>query len=441
MSLPILCATDFSKPAQAAVDVAAALAGKMKRPLRLLHCGQDWIVMGELPVMDPDDREVLDQLKGEAARLRATGIEVTEEFRRGSPGFEIVAAAAEQPTGMIVLGATGKGMAERWLIGSVAERVAESAEVPTLVVRQADVLLAWLREEGMLRLFCGVDFTASADTAIAAAHPLMELGQVEVGAVHVLGAEYPRLSNEQQVTRQRDVWERLRERLGDVAVKVHVCSSTEQPALDFLSKAAEEGAGLLVVGAHQRSGLQRLRRYSFSRGVLEHAKTNVLCVPAVLGSRKKAIPSIRRILLPTDFSPVCGEALRYAQSLLPSGGTIHLLHVCLEPSRSVNLAIASELYIDHSLETARVKEEAVARLAEICGDVAAGPGVTLSSEALVHSDVAAAVFEVSERMGADLICMGTKGHSRAGAALLGSTVQSVLALVHRPVLAVKATED
>ena len=33
-------------------------------------------------------------------------------------------------------------------------------------------------------------------------------------------------------------------------------------------------------------------------------------------------------------------------------------------------------------------------------------------------------------------CMGTKGHTRTGVALLGSTVQAVLARAHKPVFVV-----
>ena len=68
--MQILCATDFSKSATDAADVAAALAKKMKLPLRLVHCGQDFIVMGDLPVVVADERPVKDQLRREAERLR-----------------------------------------------------------------------------------------------------------------------------------------------------------------------------------------------------------------------------------------------------------------------------------------------------------------------------------------------------------------------------------
>lgn len=434
--MQILCATDFSQAAMAAADVAAALAEKLQLPLRLVHAAQDYILMGDLPVFVPDDQLVREQLKNEAERLRACGVQVAEELRHGNAGFEIIDAAAEQPTKMIVLGSVGRGMAERWLIGSVAERVAEHAAVPTLVVRQAELLRDWLRGAATLRLLCGVDFTASADAAIAALQTFVAQGQVEVEAAYVRPLEDLIFGREQQEARQRDVWERLHAILGDIPVKVHVRDVTDLPASEFLQTADEQKSGLLVTGTHQRHGWQRLKAPSFSRNVLAHALTNVLCVPATTVAPNIQIPAIRRVLLATDFTETCTAALSHARSLLPSGGAIHLVHVCHAPASGVNPVIASEVYFDHSVATARAKEEAEQKLQTQASSFPQAPGVAITTEVLMHDDFATAICAAAERKGADVICMGTKRHSRAGAALLGSTVQSVIARAHKPVFIV-----
>lgn len=431
----ILCPTDFSQSATVAADVAAALSKKLRLPLRLLHATQDYIVMGDLPVVMPDDHPAREQLKQEAERLRATGIPVIEELRHGSASFEIVDAAAEQPTQMIVLGSVGRGMASRWLIGSVAERVAEAASVPTLVVRQADLLLDWLQGESSLRALCGVDFTASADAAIAALKPWIAQGRVDVAAAYMRPVEEPIPAGGREDTYQRDVWERLHAILGDIPMKVHVRKVAGQPAAKFLQTADDRKSGLLVVGTHQRHGWQRLKAPSFSRSVLAHAVTNVLCAPAATAPAAP-VPAIRHVLLATDFTDISTEALRHAHSLLPSGGTIHLVHVCYEPNRGINPVIASEVYFDHSLATAKARTEAEEKFHALTASFPHVPGVSLSSEVITHEDFATAICEAADRKGADVICMGTKGRSRAGAAILGSTVQAVLARAHKPVFVV-----
>lgn len=328
--MQILCAIDFSKLALAAADVAAALARRMGLSLRLLHCGQDWVSIGDMPVAVVDEEFVTERLAKEAERLRATGVAVVEELRHGNVSQEIIASASEQPTKLIVVGSVGKGMAGRWLIGSVAERVAEGAPAPTLVVRQPELLMAWLNGNTPLKAFCAVDFTASADAAIAMMSSFVALGNVEIEATYVRPAEAPVDTEEQKTMRQRDVWDRVHAVLGDVPIKVHVCDRIGQSAVGLLLTADEQKSGLIVIGTHQRHGWQRLKAPSVSRSAVGHAVTNVLCVPITTLSPDLTIPEIHRVLLATDFTDACLEALRYAHSLLPSGGAIHVLHVCKE---------------------------------------------------------------------------------------------------------------
>ncbi|MDP1589107.1 MAG: universal stress protein [Prosthecobacter sp.] len=433
--MSILCATDFSKSAQAAANVAALLAKKLNLPLRLVHCAKDCVVMGDLPVMEPDDRLLIEELEAEADRLRAASVVVVEELRHGVAEYDLVSAAKEQATELIVLGSVGKGVAERWLVGSVTQAVAENAPVPTLVVRDTTKLLSWLGEGVALDLLCGVDLAGSSDAAVAWVKKLAGIGRVQACAVYVEPMDEAHLSAEEQVNRQRDVWEKAHAILGDLPLTVQVLEAPGQITQEFLKLAGEQSPALIVIGTHQRHGLQRLKSASFSRRVLAHATTNVLCVPAAKPTLE-GVPSIRRVLLAANFTEVCTEALRHAHSLLPAGGAIHLVHVCHEPSGGINPVIASEVYFDHSIATAKARGEAEVKLKALPASLPLVPGVAITSEVLTHHDIAAAICEAAERRGADVICMGTQGHSRTGVALLGSTVQAVLARSHRPVFVV-----
>lgn len=430
--MSILCATDFSPCAQEAADVAVALARKLSLPLRLVHCAHDYVVMGDLPVNVPDDRLITEQLSTEAQRLRGNGVEVTEELRHGGPGWDLVKAAREQPTQLIVLGSTGKGNAERWFIGSVAEAVAEDAPVPCLVVRRPDILLAWTQGRVELEALCAVGLSGSSDTAISWLGTLASMSPVKIGAAHVRRSQDEAGMLEEPPSRERDVWEKVRGILGEVPVDVHLRSTTGAPAREFLKVAEDRNPGLVVVGRRRLHGLSRITSRSFSHRVLAHAATNVLCVPA-LPKTCAEVPSIRRVLVATDLGGLAAETLRHAGSLIPHGGDIHLLHVCRDPSPGLNPAITSEVYFDHSLAMAKARELAAQEMEKLASSMGDGGGVTTTSEVLSHSNVADAICATAERVGADVICMGTKAHSRLGAALLGSTVQSVLGRAHQPV--------
>ncbi|WP_395741731.1 universal stress protein [Prosthecobacter sp.] len=429
--MSILCATDFSPCAQGAADVAALLAKKLKLPLRLLHCGREYIAMGELPVIVPDDRPEIDRLHAEAERLRESGVQVVEDFRHGSTVGELLAAAKEQPTALIVLGFAGRS-AGRSPRGSIAEDVAERAPFPTLVVRQPDVLLSWLRDAAVLELLLGVDLGGSSDAAIAWLGKLAGMGRVKAAASHVGPARDQATTPDEHQAHERDVWDKMHAALPDLPLTVHAHEVARSPAEHFLGLARGGAYGMVVIGTRQRHGLKRLASASFSRRVLAYAGTNVLCVPmkAVVPT---AVPGIRRVLAAVSLNGQDCDVLRHAHSLLAGDGEIRLVHVCREPSDGINPVIASRVYFDQSLAAAREHEEAEKRLQALPSSLLHAPGVRITSEVLAHHDVPSAICAAAERFGADAICMGSRGRSRVATALLGSAVQSVLTHAHVPV--------
>ncbi len=437
--MSILCPTDFSPAAAAASDVAFALAKRLGVPLRLLYCSSDWITAGEVVIPLSDEEVIRRQLDAEATRLgRDAGVEIRIESRSGVPYQEIVASALFDRPNLLVIGSTGRGRAERWLIGSVAERVAERAPVPTLVVREPAVLLSWLRAGARLRLLCAVDRTASTGAALTELAALKALGGLEIEAASIGTGRQADYSGDPE-TRQRDIWERLQETIGEAPVQVHVRDRAGDAVAAFLEIAKERKAELLVVGSHQRHGWERLKAPSFSRGVVTHAHENVLCVTASAGSGAGAtdmeLPKVERILVATKFEENWPDALRTAVGLLPDGGRIHLVHVCAEPKRGINPLVASAVYFDHCLETVREREEAESKFQELPEVFTTIPGVRITSEVIVHDDVATTVCEAADRIGAELICLESKGVSKTGA-LLGSTVIGVLSKAHKPVMIV-----
>ncbi len=64
------------------------------------------------------------------------GVEFESMTRAGTPHQAIVAVAKEQNVDLIIIGKVGQRGPRRILIGSVTERVIESAHCPVLVVRQ-----------------------------------------------------------------------------------------------------------------------------------------------------------------------------------------------------------------------------------------------------------------------------------------------------------------
>jgi len=73
-----------------------------------------------------------------AERAIARGLTVTREVRWGDPAVAIIAYAVENDVDMIVMGTRGKTGFERYLLGSVAEKVVRVSPVPVVTVYAGD---------------------------------------------------------------------------------------------------------------------------------------------------------------------------------------------------------------------------------------------------------------------------------------------------------------
>ncbi|MCO5382213.1 MAG: universal stress protein [Methanosarcina barkeri] len=67
---------------------------------------------------------------------KAAGVEVESRVLRGHPVEKIINFAEDNNVDMIIIGSLGKGGYERFVLGSVSEKVVSHAKVPVLVVRE-----------------------------------------------------------------------------------------------------------------------------------------------------------------------------------------------------------------------------------------------------------------------------------------------------------------
>ncbi|MFC6993746.1 universal stress protein [Haladaptatus sp. GCM10025707] len=73
-----------------------------------------------------------------AERAIDRGLDVRREIRWGDPAVAIIAYAIENEIDIIVMGTRGKTGFERYLLGSVAEKVVRVSPVPVMTVHTGD---------------------------------------------------------------------------------------------------------------------------------------------------------------------------------------------------------------------------------------------------------------------------------------------------------------
>jgi nucleotide-binding universal stress UspA family protein len=147
--------------------------------------------------------------------------------------------------------------------------------------------------------------------------------------------------------------------------------------------------------------------------------------------RETAMDAIRKILVPTDFSAHADEAFRVAHTLARAvGAKVVLFHVAHPP------AVVSEggkfLVDPGNTDAANLWDR-------FHSDQPTDAKVRVEHEVIVAGKPRARhVLEILDKLGCDLIVMGTHGHSWLKQLLLGSLAEEVIRLARCPVMVVKA---
>jgi len=288
-----VCGTDFSATATEAVEIAAAIARRLETRLVLVHVDQLHRSLISSPLLlEAAILQRRGELDHEAYRLRDVGTNVEEKFLSGSASDQLVTAATEAKGRLIVIGAVGHGLARRLLVGSVAERTAETSPIPTLVVRPGGRLASWIRGEHALKILVGYDFSAASDAALDWVNHLREIGKFQATVLYSnwppdearrLGYEgpLPLAANPKKI--QQNLERDLEKRIATLLPKQEVTAIVEpgwgSPEGYLFQMASRRRVDLIVVGTHRRHGLGRVLLGSVSRAVLHHSKVTVAVVP------------------------------------------------------------------------------------------------------------------------------------------------------------------
>lgn len=291
--MTIVCGTDFSQASNDAGRTAAALARRRGDALRLVHVVQELgLDLQLVSLNDIEYNPVRAMLHSKAEALRADGTQVEEMLMAGRPDEVLGDIATHANPWLVVVSSVGRGVAARWLLGSVSERTAQSCPAPVLVVRNPSALQAWASGGTPLRVLVGVDRTIASRSAYRWAQTLRQLGPCEVIAAHVawppgeqarMGLHGPIALDRLEPAVEQAVVSELKEHLGepggaeDVEVSVQAGMGRVDSHLSLWAEAAR--ADLIVVGSNHRSGVDRILHGAVSRGLLHLARTNVVCVP------------------------------------------------------------------------------------------------------------------------------------------------------------------
>jgi nucleotide-binding universal stress UspA family protein len=229
-------------------------------------------------------------LAGVAGPLEAQGQPVQTAVTVGDPATAIVAWAAHDPSGRRIAMVThGRSGLERWLLGSVAAKVLQSAPTPVLLVRAPAPPPA----QPYRMIMVPPDGSPLAERALTAGLPLaqasgatlllltvappLEANTGAEGATELSWAVAPPAAVTADL--ERYLAEVARDQVpGTIPVQTRVI--TGHPAEGILQASDAMEADLIVMATHGRGGLQRLWLGSVAWKVVQHARRPVLLIRA-----------------------------------------------------------------------------------------------------------------------------------------------------------------
>lgn len=187
----VLCPVDFSEVSSHALSYALQAGDCRHAPVTALHA--TW---WEAPAYFTSARIAELQQEFHTAQIQAerslrtfvdsalgpAGAQVATRTLEAFPADGILRVAGEINTGLIVMGTHGRSGWNRWMLGSVAERVLRESTIPVLTVRGA-------LERPIRNILCPVSDTAESRRALEIASDLGGCFEATVTALHVHEAQ------------------------------------------------------------------------------------------------------------------------------------------------------------------------------------------------------------------------------------------------------------
>lgn len=282
----ILVPTDFSAPADHAVEAAAQLAQKQGATVHLIHSvdvPDTWqdarfsnAVLATKPLKQQQDLypeirarvgEARQMLENRSQRLARKKVKVTYHVAANVAWQDITTIARDLKADLIIMGTHGAGAMKEALMGSNTQRVVRLAEVPVLTLR--DALPKRIANVALLLdpLEPGLEKTI---------HGLLRPLEGQRTRLHLVRVNTP--NGFQDTDTSLEQLHKLVRKLEPTCL-VHVCDhySVAEGAVAF---ARREGMDLIALPTHGRQGLRAMLNASVAETIVNHSPVPVLTMKA-----------------------------------------------------------------------------------------------------------------------------------------------------------------
>jgi nucleotide-binding universal stress UspA family protein len=232
-------------------------------------------------------------LTGLVERFGGRGTRWKTHVLAGKIASTILKVADEENCTLIVMSTHGRTGLSRFIMGSVAEKVARGSRVPMLMFRSyrpgvgGGAAQTAAEELSFQRILVPTDGSAAARAGIGCAVECARAFSATAVVVHSEfpfippGPEFENFPTPAPTPSLEDpVTETAAEAFGNAGVRATRITEIGDPAGVILDQCTATQADLIVMGTHGRSGAPRWMLGSVAERVLRHAQVPVLLVPA-----------------------------------------------------------------------------------------------------------------------------------------------------------------
>jgi nucleotide-binding universal stress UspA family protein len=203
----------------------------------------------------------------------------------GDPSDEIAAYARSYEPTLIAMATHGREGLDRWIRGSVAESVLRASEQPVLLVSSRALAS---RRKKIRRILVPLDGSDRSRAALPEARRLARAHGAELLLLHVVGVPTASSSADDTImtrTEARGYLEALSPEAAGVSSRTVL--GTGKPGAAILRAIKREGADLVVMSSHGRSGVARWILGSVAEEVLRGCECPVLVLRSARAPAKK----------------------------------------------------------------------------------------------------------------------------------------------------------
>ncbi len=221
-------------------------------------------------------------LEDQRRRLEEQGARVRSEVAEGDPADEILKRCETWRPSLLAMSTHGRTGLDRWVWGSVAERVLREVRHPVFLTNPRALPEEPTLSEGRFRrILVPLDGSEVSSSILPLATAFAKLYESEVLLIHCMHpimSYPPHAEMEAEITEERgiEVLEPHRSAVEKAGLKVRTLVRAEYAAAAILDAAAGERVDLVAMTSHGRTGLARWAFGSIAEKVMRHCPCPVI---------------------------------------------------------------------------------------------------------------------------------------------------------------------